>query len=57
MKMNTLDRVLQCKNKHVIVQRIEQYDHKNKIKISSSKNDKFLALSIYLLTDYSTGNG
>ena len=54
--MNTLYRTLHLNNKHLLVQTAQQYDHNNKIKISASINDKFAALSLARLNEYSSGN-
>ena len=54
--MNTLYHTLQFNDNHLIVRIIRQYDHNNKIKSSASNNEIFTALSLYRLTEYSTGN-
>ena len=54
--MNTLDRALKLKIKHLLMQTVQGYDHNNKTKTSASKSNKFAALPLARLTEYSTGN-
>ena len=40
----------------LLIQTVQQFDHNNKVKILSSNNDKFTALTLSCLTEYSTKN-
>ena len=54
--INTLDFAFQFNDKHLPMWTIKLYYRNNNIKISASNNDKFLALSISWMIEYSTRN-
>ena len=47
---------LQFENNHLLLQTLQQYDYNNYIKIPTSKNDNFTALSPDCITEYSAIN-
>ena len=52
--MNKDNHIFEFKYKHLLVQKIRQYDSNNEIKISSSYNNRLLALTLTGLDGYST---
>ena len=56
MYMNKRDCTIHFEDKHLLMQKMQKYDHSIKIKTPACNNYKYMALSLARLAAYSTVN-